>query len=548
MIFKDKKKTIILMILAVICALEISIGHILSSERHLWQIQGMDIVIFVVTLILMYLAGDILFAFLDGRKQTKIVITHFDKRFFVVCFVIICLAYFIVFLAYYPCVWAYDPFDELIMLHGWWGKHPYGHMILMELCVKAGIILGNVYLGLALYSIIQMTLMALIFSYAVTSIKRRSNALSIVALIFFAIMPFNSILAISSVKDTLYSGFIVVILVCLMDYYQGYNKKLCALLYITASFFMLIFRKNGPHVMVLWTILLFVYAIAVSDHDKNIKIVKFNTAIIVGYFVINAVFVKICGGVPGPEAEAYAVPLQCMMGTAARHDELVPGKGNHEKLFNLIDRDIFDEDLSQYIYPHNADKAKSYFAYYYPEGEYDFDGIEAIKQFVKIGVKYPLDYLDIFLTLTKGAWYPFDMDYAEIYGAGRSNRQGYLLTDFKVGLVGIDSRPMSILPKLEYFLEGIVSDNNFSENIILRLLLSPASYWWAIQMVTGYVIYRKRTDLSVIVLFLLSIFDGVLLSPVIIVRYLYPIMIAEPVLIAGAMHSDFSGDAARVGS
>ena len=78
---------------------------------------------------------------------------------------------------------------------------------------------------------------------------------------------------------------------------------------------------------------------------------------------------------------------------------------------------------------------------------------------VKLGLCFPLTYMDAFLSNSVGYWYLADTTHAQIYGIGTESGFGYLSTDNRTMPAGCEIVEHSYLPGLRAFMERIVSDN-----------------------------------------------------------------------------------------
>lgn len=125
-------------------------------------------------------------------------------------------------------------------------KHPILHTLLLGACVHLGQLLSSDELGILIYSIFQMAIMALIFGLACRCVMSfsRSRKLFIFALLWFALCPINSVFSISVTKDVLFTG-LVILSMCLL--YMAIQKKQDRLLValIASLTLMLLFRNNA---------------------------------------------------------------------------------------------------------------------------------------------------------------------------------------------------------------------------------------------------------------------------------------------------------------
>ena len=64
----------------------------------------------------------------------------------------------------------------------------------------------------------------------------------------------------------------------------------------------------------------------------------------------------------------------------------------------------------------------------------------------------------------------------------------------------------------------------------MRLLFAPALYWWLLLLYMVTALYRKRYRETLPAVFLAAYCLTLLLSPTVLVRYAYPLMVTVPVI------------------
>lgn len=119
-----------------------------------------------------------------------------------------------VFLAYYPSVFAYDAEGQLyqVIAHDYSTHHPLLHTLFLGAFFKLGGLLpGSYSAGMAMHSVVQMLLMATVFGYTIAYLYRQGASVFLrnIMLLFYALFPTNSILALSTTKDVLFSALVL---------------------------------------------------------------------------------------------------------------------------------------------------------------------------------------------------------------------------------------------------------------------------------------------------------------------------------------------------
>lgn len=456
----------------------------------------------------------------------------FSKRWFLILWLGIFLCWIPAYLAYYPTIWSYDVGAQVPAIRGQaiTSHHPLLHTLYLETVVRIGSKPGSYELGMSLLSLSQMLGMSGMFSYGIEYTRRWGSGKWCRALLFcfFAFVPFHSILSISMTKDVLFSGCW---LVCTLKLYDMLDKpdiffrskkKLISFLIVLCA--MLSLRSNAVYAFAAAAVL----GVFVTDKAWRKQFVLLCLAGLCIYGGFQSCLFHMMKAEKGYSQEAFCIPMQCLVGTAIRHQELIPEYGTGQLLMDVIPRDWFTENLESSYDPYLVDPVKMRWQML---GRDEFDPVHLVKVWISYGMKYPIDYLDIWGTLTLGAWYPFDEIHARIYDNYESERQGYLLTDFKYISEMAMERPASKWPGLERLYEKIATENVHQEVPVISLLFAPAAYCWVLFFAIFQALYQRRYR-ELLPLGMLFLYWGtVLLGPTVIVRYLYPAMVTVPFIL-----------------
>lgn len=443
-------------------------------------------------------------------------------KLFLVSFAIMFGCWIIVWLAYYPGLWNYDIYQIDQFISSNYNKHhPLIHTILLGFCYSIGLKKDLCNMGIILYDFIQMLIMAGIFAYTYVYIYKHISGkiFRIAILAFYAIFPVNSILVISSTKDVLFSGLVLLCIVFALKIKEtGFKQKkyfLAIVLMITCTF-MLLFRNNAIYAFCLFMI----GTCALGVYSKNVRfagIFLYCICCVILFTVSDAALTRALDAKPSPFEEMFSVPSQ-----------------QFGRIYNVINESGLDSSTLEIINSHH-DISKSSYNTHLADFMKDTllaknkeDAIEYIKDSVSLFFKYPLVSLDSFLYLTEGCWNINDVSNANIYGSGSEGRLGYLLTYVKDGY-GIVHK--SKFPQLEMFMEYAFSNNEYQNWPIISLLFSPALYFWILVISTLVFVKTKEYEFLSIAGFLWSIYFTILLGPCTVIRYLYPLVVCSPLLL-----------------
>ena len=440
------------------------------------------------------------------------------KRAFGLYFSVLLCCWLPVFLAYYPGLFAYDVAYQIpqVVEGVYRAHHPLIHTLFLGAFYRLGGVLGSYTTGMALYTLCQMVLLALALAYTLAYLYRQQvpRALRIACLLFFALCPIHSLMAISITKDVLYSAAVLLTLLFVHEAWicpkvlekRGYCLRLTL---VTALACLL--RTNGAVIFLLLCALLFWHR--AKNHGLARRLILLLLSGMLLFGTSAAGLSKLLTAQPAPLKEAISVPLQQVSRVYSLHKE-------------TLDCTEEIEAMIPGVYAYGATFADHVKAY----ANVGTGNIRAfIELWIRLGLRYPAEYVDAFWLNCQGFWFMDDTSQASHYGVGLEGRQGYLLTDTKEDL-GVEH--ISYFPGLESLYENLFSANHYQQIPVISVLFSLALYTW----MTGFLLFaatrEKRTDL---VLFAGTLLGSVLLlcalSPCAIVRYQYPLMLGVPILL-----------------
>lgn len=431
-------------------------------------------------------------------------------------FLIILAVWAVVWLAYRPGFFNYDAWQvDEVLNHRFSRHHPLLHTLLLGHCYKLGLSLGDPNAGVALYCAVQGILLAAILALSCAFLRSRGRRfLSALSLLFYAFFPANSILAISTTKDVLFSGFILLALLLALSCDTAGSKRAAHVLAVIEVFLLALIQlmRNNAQYAVLLTLPVCLLFFRRKRWRTLFLVFAAGFAL---FKVSDAALTRMLSAAPGEIAEAFSIPIQ----QCGRIYTRLAEDGEDEETQAEIAA-FFDMDKAYYR-PERSDLMKFYTTV-------DRENAAAfLKLSAKLFLRYPLESIDAVLCLTKGAWDVGDLTYAEAY-RGVSDRAGVLFTDIKPGY-GIHEE--SALPGLERALERLVSENAFTRIPLLPLLFSPAFYVWLFLLVFAMAVFGPARAYAPFLPFFFFLLLTILAGPCIIVRYVYPFMVCMPVFL-----------------
>ncbi len=453
---------------------------------------------------------------------------------------LIFLCWMPVFLAYYPSVFAYDAEGQLyqVLAGDYSTHHPLLHTLFLGAFFRLGIAIGSCSAGMAVHSVVQMALMACAFGRAAAFLYQRrvQGYAQVLLFLFFALFPANSVLALSTTKDVLFAAFVLLYTLCLYravcerDVQPG-GKEWAA--YLVSGVLMLLLRNNAVYA---FAVSVSVVCIGLGQRKMRAgsgtreggaqsgrttrKTYLCMTLMIFALYGVCAFSLKaVTHARNGSPREMLSVPLQQMARTRVKAEEKIDPSLRQE-----LEKYIPSEWVFAAYNPHLADPVKN-------RAVIHDDPAGLIKTWIRLGLEHPAIYIDAFLDNSLGLWYLWDTSHAQVYGIGTESGFGYLSTDNRVMPAGFEVEEHSLLPGLRAFMERIVSDNAYGRIPVVRLLFAPALYWWLLYLYLVTVFYRERYREMMPVVFLAAYWLTLLLSPTVLVRYIYPLMVTIPVIL-----------------
>lgn len=517
--------------LGFLLALSFVLGSMLANEhrtcRSFVELIQMLSILAIMTFMSSIVTGllfMLLTALRDGRIKSRFGRKEYDSAFVSAFYtVVILLCWIPIFLAYYPSVFAYDAEGQLYQMiaHDYSTHHPLIHTLFLGAFFRLGEKLpGSYSSGMALHSIVQMFLMAMILGYvlAVLYRERTSWMMRVALLLFYALFPVNSILAVSTTKDVLFSGLVLLYSVTLNRWYQESGKKSrrFGAGFVLLSVLMLLFRNNAVYAWVVCQPFLFIFA-RKKGMLKRYAVIVAATLFLFG---LGSTGLKTAvSAQSGSPREMLSVPLQQMARTRVMHEAEID-----EAMRRKLDAYLPSEWVFAAYNPYLADPVKN-------RAVIHDDPAGLIKTWMQLGTRFPLTYVDAFLDNSIGYWYLADKTHSTIYGVGMESGFGYLNTDNRPMPAGYEIIEHSYLPKLRLFMERLISDNDYQKIPVLSVIFAPAFYWWLLCLYIAFFLYRKEYEMLVPALFLAAYYLTLLLSPTVLIRYMYPFVLCVPMML-----------------
>lgn len=456
--------------------------------------------------------------------------------------ILLLLAWLPVYLAYYPGICAYDAPVQTgqIVDHYYFDHHPIVHTLFLQGMLWLGShIFGSVNAGMALYTAVQMLLLAGSMSYGLLVLHRRKigTGWQLTILLLGMFFPFHWYMSVSMTKDTVFSAFLLLQLISFTELLQEDRRSLRPgagdLLYGIATVGMILFRNNGKYAM----IVLLVFQVLTLCFGKKARklwgrlLAVSLAAFCVGLFVLSAVF-SATHAEQGDRREMLSMPIQQMARCMVYHGGigvLAEDDGTMDDTDKALINDfILDEAYREYD-PGFADPVKRHTNTYvarYRAGDF-------IRTYLHLLTEYPGDMINAALATNAGFLSPFDVTHAEVNQVEGRAGLSYVQTRWEEDTLnerGIykDSKWPWLFTQLENWAEN----NSYLQIPVLKYLFVPGSYLWLYLALAAILVIADKKRFCLPLAIVAGYYGTMLLGPTVQMRYVYPVMLALPYLLA----------------
>lgn len=367
------------------------------------------------------------------NTEGKPVIKHLSLY----CFLLCLLCWLPYFLYQYPGIMTPDSinqFEQVLGIIPYNNHHPFVHTMLFKLCYQIGLLFtSNMVIAVSFYTFFQMCFLAYSVSYFIKTldILKIRTGLLIILTLFYALVPYHAVFSVTLWKDIPFAA-IVLIFGCSMLRMAKQTKPADLVMFFLSGAMMCLFRSNG------WYGFLFCLPFLLLYYRQRAKVLFpalagiLLAAVLIKYPVMNAL------DVTQPDLiESLSIPTQQIAAVICNDREL------SDKQRSLIENVIDISYVKDLYNPTFADNMKELVRAgnqnYLSEHKWEFLGL-----WVKLGCRYPSDYLDAYIRQTNGYWYP-DSFYPVAEGEGISaTKLGVSHTPLIGGPIVVKAKEISI--------------------------------------------------------------------------------------------------------
>jgi len=430
--------------------------------------------------------------------------------------IILFLCWIPTWLSIFPGAFAYDAYDEWkqISENDISSHHPVLHVLWLGGLTEGFYQLtGSYNLGIAIYTAIQMLLLATTFAYSISALKEwgAGGFWKLCALLFYAISPVIQLFSVSGTKDTLFAAvallFFLSVLRLTTQTEKFFKTRKWQVIFVLSGLLTMILRNNGLYIALLTLLSLL---LSVKKYRK--KLLALSAIILVPYFIYTGPIYNALNITPGGIQEMLSVPIQQMARVHYYEKDSL-----NEKQLDLMYEIIPQEDWEAYR-PTVSDFVKKGFR---PDA-FDEKKSEFFKLWMELGIEHPLTYINSFLLGTVDFWYPHAIvdGYRDVYG-----RSSFF--DYRVAEPGTE---IILLENLHEAYEYLSWDKEAQKIPGLFLLISQGLYFQIAFIVFMYIWKEKEYRKFVAMMILMWNMATVFLGPIALVRYVLILFYVFPLL------------------
>lgn len=439
-------------------------------------------------------------------------------RFFFLCFFTTTAVYLLyLFFAAYP---GYLVSDSLVSLEqieagNYVNNHPFWYTMFIKVCMDLGMALfGDRNKAVALYSAVQGILLAASFAYCLVTLYQKGVNRWWIGITFclYTFLPYHLAYSVTMWKDVPFGASALVMTVSLYRLLTNVgSSRLNKALFAVGSFFFCLMRTNG------WAVYLvtaMIFLLVLRKRGRGILLIM--AVILVLTWILTGPLLPVLNVKGTDFVETLAVPFQQLARVIVNDRPL-------EEEERALLGEIFRLDRIQEVYqPEIVDPVK-FEAFREDRRDYLRENLWTYaKLWLSLGLRYPGDYFQAWVDLTKGFWnggYYYwiylKWTYPELSGVG-----GFIL----------DNPVKDAFDALFRYLE---------KPVILEPLYSIGLHVWLVILCCFICAARKRPEALIMVPFLVLLVGLWFGTPVYAeYRYAYPVFTTYPlILLATVFHT-----------
>lgn len=352
---------------------------------------------------------------LETMGKLRRLLKFIDEKPFLSSILIIIAFWLIYIIAFYPVILSPDPsfqikqffnvdtkyaegvvkLDENVNITN---HHPVVHTLLLGECISLGRLIGSDNFGLFIYSMIQIGILSATLSYTIKYLKKVNISLKVrvILLMIYSIVPMFPFYAMSAVKDTIYTSFMILYVIFLYNFITfNKDKKISNIKVIYVILLLLLislFRNNGIYVIVLSFPFIIFYSR--KNMIKTITIFAIFLSLTTCYSKVILPYFKITNG---SIREMLSIPFQQTARYVKNHGDEIS-----EEDKKAIDKILIYDTIAERYQPELSDPVKNKYNKYATSDDLK----EYFKAWYRGLTKHPGTYIEATINNTYGYFYP----------------------------------------------------------------------------------------------------------------------------------------------
>ena len=374
---------------------------------------------------------------------------------------------------------------------------------------------NNGILSLALYVLFfQMLPLSFIYAYMINKLNQlySMNKIVVVFLILFiALYPVNPLMSILIEKGILFIIFFILFMIKMIELVENKellkSKKYIIQLIIIGTVFCLT-RNNVIYDLIFVVPFMLLFA---KRYRKYI-LLSF-TGIFIGYMLLNTALIKVTDARKGEFRESMSLPVQQLARVYKYHKAEL-----NEDEINFIEKMMKDKEALNRYEPKVSNNVK------FRTNSIFFKTKEFIVGYTKLGIKYPVTYLNSFLIMSSAILYPFENSaFMERY-----DNRFYGIDQLHITSQDFFKHKNNVINK---YLQKTQHHAKKEYSMIGFMLPNQSFFFYFFILTFMYFIYKKLYKYNFILLIPLGYTATLLLGPIIYYRYTYFLAAILPILI-----------------
>jgi len=425
-------------------------------------------------------------------KENKI-INLFLKHPFLFSFITILICWSIYVIAFYPIILSPDPSfqikqffnirtkyaDYAILLDNnifLTNHHPVFHTMILGYSLKLGRFLLNDNFGLFVYSLTQLLVLAFTLSLTIKYLNENNvnKKIVFIVLLLYCFIPMFPLYAMSGVKDTYYTCFIILYVMKLDKIIRSKQEKLSYKEMIQLLLIMVavcLFRNNGIYVLILSFPLILIYS---KKYFQTLLVIFIG--VLAFYGTYTKVLLPSLKITDGSIRETLSIPFQQTARYVKYYD-----KDLSKNDIKVIDKVLEYETLAKRYNPTISDPVKNEFNKYTTKKEL----LAYLKVWFKCFFKHPLVYIEATLNNIYGYFSPQSTNWYIYYKYDTRITEDKLVNYHYNNLSSLRLILSSFAQGFPYIpLIGLISNIGFNTWLLLGL--------------TTYSIFKKKKEYLIV--------------------------------------------------